>query len=284
MKSFAKIKHSTFLLIGMVFFSACSDDEEVTFNTENTFMNPYIALESSVIHQAMLIDEILRDNSFQQTDSTVIEQEIIAVQTGNTLRITYGASGMGTTKPDGIMRSGALMVNFQGDYGTSGSIYSVSYENIKIQSKTLSGGFDVENTGLNSEGKQSFQMHIDSLIYMGDNSLSTSGRTITWISDFDLQIPKGNRIIQINDQAAVYYNGHNNNTAQVSFPPGDHLEYNDTCMYKITRGIIHMDLANRLSASDEFTLDMVEESVCSSLIRIYSPGKEEFFFLPKEGF
>ncbi|MCC5916139.1 MAG: hypothetical protein JJU02_02305 [Cryomorphaceae bacterium] len=278
-------RFSLALGIGFI-FSSCIGDSEFSYDRENAFVAPYLKIEAAMIHQVMLFDAIMRDSLFQQTGTTRIYNDIHAQQSGDTLSISYGQAGVGSTNPDGVNRRGGFIIATNGDYDNLGSEFTFIYKNLRIEDKLITGGFTMENMGLDSLNKEYFSIITDSIFYDGDNKYFTSTREVHWMSDFDLSTPKGNREVFFMDPGVIYYNGFTNNGAVVSCMGEDVIVFDETCTYRVVNGIYTFVNNRSQSGSDEFTADMIEESDCSSIIRIqtFNPNKGSFFFLPKEGF
>ncbi len=85
--------------------------------------------------------------------------------------------GTGCTGADGKLRTGKIIVTYDGRYRDVGTHITVSFDNYTVNGNQVSGTRTIQNNGLNADGHTSF-----SISATGQIVLANGNGTITWTS------------------------------------------------------------------------------------------------------
>ncbi|MCH8545132.1 MAG: hypothetical protein LAT54_00210 [Cryomorphaceae bacterium] len=262
-------------------FSSCDNELGTTDLTdESAFVEAYIDAESVIIHTIALIDEILRDSAFINTDSTILYDDIKAVSNNQGVTIFYGLQGGGTTFPDGILRSGNIAFSVSnGNYEDAGSITSITFDDFTYKKNACQGTVELTNNGALTTG---FEFNFSSNNFEINKNTLSFDRTLLFVSDF-LPLEKNNREFKMTavDTTRFTYDEKNISADVVMVSP---IEFEDICEYGVTSGELLMSTDSVLSGTSTLNIDFLGENDCANLIRAYSVEKDEVFFIAKRGF
>jgi hypothetical protein len=272
-------------LVAIFFTVSCNEEDASTFTRENGFINPLVEIKSSFIHTYMLYDEYLRHPQYGLSDTVSLYPNIFGIGSGDTVFIEFGAGGAGTLDTDGLRRNGIVRVIRNGDYDAQGSTTSFELLNFRRERKPLLGSFSLENIGANSQLQTQFRLRLDSLTGISDQSIvySESG-LITWLEDFELTNLKGSRKWSWQDSLMTYYNASNNANCDVKFFDDNAIVYDETCDFRMEEGLCIVESDREISGSTYFEVDMIEESACTNVLRVFVEAKNGYFFISKIGF
>jgi hypothetical protein len=272
-------------LLAIFILVSCNEEDANTFTRENGFISPLIEITSSFIHSYMLYDEYLRHPQYGISDTVSIYPAIFGIGSGDTIIIEFGPGGVGTFDTDGLRRTGKIRVIRNGDYATQGSITSFEYFDFFRNRRILIGSFELENIGINSQMQTQFRVRLDSLTGISDQSvLYSETGLITWLDNFELNTPKGSRKWSWQDSLMTYYNASNNTLCDVKFINDNALVYDETCDFRMDEGLCIVESDRAISGSTYFEVDMIGESACTNVIRVFAEVKNGFFFISKIGF
>lgn len=128
---------------------------------------------SASINSAILLSE----QSYSESSATAMESKSTSTQCGEvslsplvgfpkTITVDYGD---GCTDSYGLTRSGSIAITVSDDMGTPGMTYRVVFNNFALNGYTISGTFEVENTG--TESQPAFSENMD-LTFTGSAGLT----------------------------------------------------------------------------------------------------------------
>lgn len=283
-----KQQYKTFAYLTSSFFTSllilwsCNDDgsSEFELTAELTYATNYVDLEAISLNTIMLVDEFLRDSTLKADGQSFLYGDIMGEMSSNELTITYGKAGVGSSNPDGIMRSGKINVSFTGgQYQTTGSTTTISFDQFHFQTKPVSGTLLMLNNGLLPNG-QEFEILLDSLT-LDSNSLSFT-RFLLHDSPFS-PVESLDRTIVVSTVSTAHFFDNETQIHSLILLQ-DPMTLSDDCQFKISKGMVEVLPDSTLAGTNKLVVDYIEESGCANLIRCYSEDKDGYFFLPKRGF
>ncbi len=121
-----------FVLATMFVFTACENDE------------PTVEPDNKTIQESMLTEKAVSDAVMLANSETGVKNRMLSAcgdfvydPVNNTLTITFPESGC--TGEDGVTRSGVITAQFEGDWQTTGSSATISFDAYKRDGVGISG-------------------------------------------------------------------------------------------------------------------------------------------------
>lgn len=103
---------------------------------------------------------------------------VVTRDTVSNPRVTTIDFGSGCTGMDGRVRSGKIIVTYDGKYRDPGTTITITFDNFFVNGNQILGTKTIHNDGANGNGNLSFSIHVEGSVIRANNA-----GTITWVSD-----------------------------------------------------------------------------------------------------
>ena len=141
------MKTIKFALLGLVFVGLTTSCEEDLLDSQveiqQALAQYYVDAEAALSNIYTIVDLTARNPDVVAGD-TVSTLGAAVYMTGTVINIDYGN---GATGPDGVTRSGMIMVDQTGDYNNTGGQLDVSFDDYVVGGNPVGGKITVVNQG-----------------------------------------------------------------------------------------------------------------------------------------
>lgn len=228
-----------------------SQDAEV----ESRMGESLIELESQANEIYGILDRALRDSLFDAEDSTVIRGAKV-LRSGTEITIDFG---IGTVGPDGVTRSGAISVNATGEYLQSGSRFSGSFNQFKVEDETFGGSFDLSNAGNNV-----FSLKFNNFGPSSRFTLSMD-KNFTWQQGITTPDDDADDQYKISGTSSgVEVESNNTITTTVK----EDFLIDRSCAYNLVEGVMDITLVGDSLSFDQGSIDFLKDDGCNNIYEV----------------
>ncbi len=251
------MKTFKYALLGLVFV-VISCEEGDLFNSlieyQQKLAEYYLEAESALSNVYTIVDLTVRDPNVMAGDTVSLMGAEVYVL-GSVININYGN---GNTGPDGITRSGLIMVDQTGDYTQTGGSLDITFDNYTVNNKPVGGLIEVDNQGNNTFGLMTTDFFTNEEFDLNAN------KTLTWNTGFNTDDDQDDEFIL--DGMSVGTDSANSTvTADILTP----LQFRRDCQYAVLSGVVDLSFAvDTASSTPSGSLDFLADDGCDNLVTV----------------
>ena len=269
------MKTIKYAFLGLVFLTLSCEEDDL-FNSvieyQQALAEYYLEAEAALSNVYTIVDLTARDPNVVAGD-TVSVLGAAVYMTGTVINIDYGN---GNTGPDGVTRSGLIMVDQTGDYMQSGGQLDVSFDKYVVGGKDVGGNIVVNNQGNNTFGLTATNFFTNEEFDLNAN------KTLTWNTGFSTDDDQDDEYL-LSGMSTGTDSTNNSITADIV----SDLKFRRDCQYAVLGGIVDLTFViDTLSSTPSGSLDFLEDDGCDNLVKVkVKDGDQEVeTFVNIEGF
>lgn len=244
------------VLVGFT-FTACEEDEGLFGNNsvETQLGEQQLLAESLTSTVFNVVDRLLRDTSFTSGDTVTINNAS-AVRQGDTVRVLYGNGVVGA---DGTVTKGTLRVELTGNYLTAGSLAIVTLQNYQRDGDKVTGSLAIDNKSLGT-----IEIRVANFSVNNEFTFSAT-KNIIWTEGFSTFNDFSDDKYTLLGTANLAETNSNN---AIASSINDTLQYDRSCQYGITQGIIDLTISGDSTKFDTGSIDFIKSDGCNNAVTI----------------
>lgn len=251
------MKSIKYALLGLVFVTFSCEEGDL-FNSlieyQQKLAEYYIEAESALSNVYTIVDLTVRDPNVIAGDTASVMGAIVYI-TGTVINIDYEN---GNTGPDGITRSGMIMVDQTGDYNQSGGKLAVSFDNYVVGNQKVGGTIEVDNQGNNTFGLLATDFFTNEEFDLNAN------KTLTWNSGFSTDMDQDDEFL-LSGNSIGKDSANSSVTADIMTP----MTFRRDCEYAVLGGVIDLSfMVDTANSNPSGSLDFLADDGCDNLVTI----------------
>ena len=248
-------KIAALLFIGMTIGCEDTDLEDLLSDEDAEVTQSYLKTEGALSNLYSMVDRVLRDSSFQATDSAIVDGATV-MRNGNTVTVDFGTGVIGS---DGSTRKGQIIVTETGSYMTPNAALGVELFNYFVDDKEVAGELNITKVG------NSFELDITDFS-AEENVEISADKTVMWTKGFTTLASDTDDVFELSGTATGTELANNRTlTSDIT----EVLEYDRSCEFRVTQGIIEMNL-EAVDSTEEMdaVIDFLDGDGCNNLVKI----------------
>ena len=254
------MKTLKYAFLGLVFIGlSCEEDDlfDSLLEYQQQLAEYYLDSEAALSNVYTIVDLTVRNPQLMAGD-TITTLGAQVYMNGGIINIDYGN---GATAPDGITRSGLIMVNQTGDYTAENGVLDISFDNYVVDNNPVGGTLKVTNTGNN-------ELTLDVQNFSANNDFSlTANKTLKWNAGFDTDMDSDDEFT-LSGTAVGTDSASNSVNTDILTP----LVFRRNCEYAVVSGVIDLGFdIDTASSSPTGTLDFIADdgiNGCENLVNV----------------
>lgn len=255
------MKTIKYALLGLVFIGLTTSCEEDLLNSQveiqQALAQYYVDAEAALSNIYTIVDLTVRNPDVMAGD-TVATLGAAVYMTGTVINIDYGN---GATGPDGITRSGMIMVDQTGDYATTGGQLDVSFSDYIVDGNPVGGKFTVVN-----QGGSAFGLTTTENFYVNRDFDLNVTKVLTWTAGFASDTDDQDDAYTLSGTSVG--TDSTSNTLTATIDPLTPLSFARDCEYAVLGGIIDLAFAGDSLDGTTGSLDFLLDDGCDNLVKV----------------
>ncbi len=255
------MKTLKYVILGFAFTGLLTSCEEDLLNSQlelqQALAEYYLDAEAALSNIYTIVDLTARNPSVIAGD-TVSTLGAAVYITGSVINIDYGN---GATGPDGLTRSGMIMVDQTGDYTANGGQLEVSFDDYVVDGNPVGGRFTVVN-----QGNLAFALSTNENFYVNRTFDLNVSKLVTWTGGFNTNDDEQDD--QYTLSGTSIGSDSTNNSITAAIDPLDAMSFSRDCEFAILGGIVDLAFAGDSLNGTSGSIDFLQDDGCDNLVKV----------------